>query len=64
LPSHTIRAMLAVSMVMYTISATHWAINVTDSVKALRVGQFVRTPIRQLVAVYLPTINVRRSSET
>ncbi|KAI0300366.1 hypothetical protein BC826DRAFT_992902 [Russula brevipes] len=57
LPGHTIRAMLAVSMVMYTISATHWAINVTDSVKALRVGRFVRTPIRQLVAVYLPTVN-------
>ena len=51
--------MLALLAVMYGISASHCAINVANSVRALSVGRLVRTPVRQLMAFYLPTVNVR-----
>jgi len=51
--------MLALSAVMYGVSASHCALNVADSIRAMRIGQFARTPVKQLAAFYLPTINVR-----
>jgi len=50
--------MLALLAVMYGVSASHCALNVADSVRAMRIGRFARTPVEQLVAFYLPTINV------
>jgi hypothetical protein len=58
-PSMTRGAMLAMSAVMYAVSASHCALNVADSLKALEIGHFSRTPVKQIVVVYLPTINVR-----
>jgi hypothetical protein len=55
----TRNAMLALSAVMYAVSASHCTLNVADSLKALKIGQFVRTPIKQTAVLYLPTINVR-----
>jgi hypothetical protein len=52
--------MLAVSVVMYAVSATHWALVVAFSIRALRTGKFLLTPVEVLFVVYLPTINVRR----
>jgi hypothetical protein len=51
--------MLALSAVMYGVSASHCALNVADSVRAMRIGRFARTPVKELAAFYLPTINVR-----
>ena len=51
--------MLALLAVMYGISASHCALNVADAVRATRIGRFARTPVKRLVAYYLPTINVR-----
>jgi len=51
--------MLALLAVMYGISASHCALNVADAVRATRIGRFARTPVKRLVAFYLPTINVR-----
>jgi hypothetical protein len=52
--------MLAVSVIMYAVSATHWALVVAFSIRALRTGKFLLTPVEVLIVVYLPTINVRR----
>ena len=51
--------MLAVSAVMYVVSAVHWAMNMVIFAKSLRVGALLITPFELLVIVYLPTINVR-----
>ena len=58
-PSLTRNVMLALLAVMYGISASHCAINVANSVRAISLGRFARTPVTQLMAFYLPTVNVR-----
>jgi hypothetical protein len=45
---------------MYAVSATHWALVVAISIRGLRIGKILMTPVEALAAVYLPTINVRR----
>ena len=51
--------MLAVSAVMYAVSAIHWAMNMAIAAISLRVNTYLITPFEMLVIVYLPTINVR-----
>jgi hypothetical protein len=53
------KTMLAVSVYMYVVSATHWALVVALSIRGLKIGEILMTPIEMLVVVYLPTINVR-----
>jgi len=59
LPSLRRNTMLSLSAVMYGVSASHCALNVADSVRAMRIGRFDRKPVERLVVFYLPTINVR-----
>jgi hypothetical protein len=54
--------MLAVSAVMYAVSAIHWTVNMAIAAKSLRYGTLLITPFETLVTVYLPTINVRHPS--
>lgn len=51
--------MLAVSTVMYTVSAIHWALNMALAAKSMRAGAPLVSRFETLVVVYLPTINVR-----
>ena len=55
-------ALLVLSAVMYGVSASHCAINVADSLRAIRIGRFALTPVKHLVDFYLPTINVRSAT--
>src|SRR5712675_536323 len=54
-PSRTRHAMLAISMVMYSVSAAHWALVITT----LHYGSFSNFG-SDIAIIYLPTINVRR----
>ncbi|KAI9443125.1 hypothetical protein H4582DRAFT_1158495 [Lactarius indigo] len=57
-PSTPVRnSMLAVSTVMYTVCAVHWAMNMVIAAKILRVDEALMSPFELLVVVYLPTIN-------
>jgi uncharacterized membrane protein len=53
--------MLAVSVVMYAVSAIHWTLVFAIAIRTLRVGEGSMTPPEALAVVYLPTINVRHS---
>jgi hypothetical protein len=53
--------MLAVSIVMYTVSASHWGLNIFIDIRGLRKGKLVITPAEFQALVYLPAINVCRS---
>jgi len=50
--------MLAVSAVMYAVSAVHWAMNMAIAAKILRVDEALMSPLEMLVIIYIPTINV------
>ncbi len=50
--------MLAMFVVMYTVSAAHWALNMAIAVRSLRVGMVSTSPFEMLVTMCLPTINV------
>jgi len=57
-PSTPVRnSMLAVSAVMYTVAALHWAMNMAIAWKSLRAEILLITRFEMLVIVYLPTIN-------
>ncbi|KAI9462392.1 hypothetical protein BJY52DRAFT_145100 [Lactarius psammicola] len=57
-PSTPVRnSMLAVSAVMYAVSATHWAMNIAISAKSLKVDKDFMTPFEMLVFTHLPTVN-------
>lgn len=57
-PSTPVRNyMLAVSAVMYAVSAIHWATNMSIAAKSLRAGVPLISAFEMLVIVYLPTIN-------
>ena len=51
--------MLAVSTVMYLVSAVHWANNMAIAAKSMRADAPLVSSFEMLVMVYLPTINVR-----
>ena len=51
--------MLAVTAVMYTVSAVHWAVNMAITARSLRADTYLVTSFELLVIIYLPTINVR-----
>ncbi|KAI9510611.1 hypothetical protein F5148DRAFT_557059 [Russula earlei] len=56
-PNRSRYAMLALSVVMYTVSAAHWALNVAETVGDLRAGRFLMASTREFLVVYLPSIN-------
>lgn len=57
-PSTPVRnAMLAVSAVMYAVSALHWVVNMVIAARCLRAGEINMSPFELLVVIYLPTIN-------
>lgn len=56
--------MLAVSTVMYAVSAVHWANNMAIAARSMRADAPLMSPFEMLIMVYLPTINVRHPFET
>jgi hypothetical protein len=52
--------MLVVSVVMYTVAASHWALNMSIAARKLR----VIPPSEAVVLLYVPSANVCRSSTT
>jgi hypothetical protein len=53
--------MLAVSVVMYAVSAIHWALVFVVAIRTLRIGKLTVTLPEALAVAYLPMINVRHS---
>jgi hypothetical protein len=53
--------MLAVSVVMYAVSAIHWALIFVAAIRTLRIGKLTVTLPEALGVLYLPRINVRHS---
>ncbi|KAI0252429.1 hypothetical protein BJV78DRAFT_356052 [Lactifluus subvellereus] len=49
--------MLVVSVVMYTVSASHWALTTTITVRWVRIGELFITPIEALAFIYVPPVN-------
>ena len=47
---------------IYAVSATHWALVVAISIRGLRIGKILMTPVEALPYTYpvVPTVNVRR----
>ncbi|KAI9510615.1 hypothetical protein F5148DRAFT_1178552 [Russula earlei] len=56
-PSRTRDILLALSVIMYSISTAHWALSIVHSAKFLRIGPAALTPVGTFIIVYLPTIN-------
>jgi hypothetical protein len=61
LSNRTRSAMLAVSVVMYAVSAIHWTLGFAIAIPTLRTGKLTLTPQEALAFMYLPIINVRHS---
>jgi len=53
--------MLALSVVMYAVSATHWALFLSR-VEVFQANPLAKLDIIDWVVIYLPSINVRRVS--
>jgi hypothetical protein len=53
--------MLAVSVVMYSVSAIHWSFHFAIVIQWLRMEEYLPTFPESMAVVYLPTINVRHS---
>jgi hypothetical protein len=51
--------MLAVSVVMYAVSAIHWTLVFAIAIRTLKIGKLAVTPQEVVAVVYLPMINVR-----
>ncbi|KAH9980369.1 hypothetical protein BGW80DRAFT_496941 [Lactifluus volemus] len=58
LSNRTRNSMLAISVVMYAISAIHWSLNFAIAIRSLRIGKFASTLLEALAAGYLTTINL------
>ncbi|KAH9980371.1 hypothetical protein BGW80DRAFT_1556939 [Lactifluus volemus] len=57
LSNRTRYAMLAVSVIMYAISATHWSFVFATALRSLRIGNWAATVPEQMVILYLPRFN-------
>ncbi|KAH9980357.1 hypothetical protein BGW80DRAFT_496393 [Lactifluus volemus] len=57
LSNRTRNAMLAVSLVMYAVSAIHWALVFVVATRTLRIGKLTVTLPEALAVAYLPMIN-------
>ncbi|KAI0252406.1 hypothetical protein BJV78DRAFT_353779 [Lactifluus subvellereus] len=57
LSNRTRNTMLVVSVVMYTVSATHWALTTAITVRRLRIGKVFIKPIEALALIYVPSVN-------
>ncbi|KAH9972423.1 hypothetical protein BGW80DRAFT_372330 [Lactifluus volemus] len=57
LSNRTRNAMLAVSVVMYAISAIHWSFVFAIAIRMLRIGKLAATFPEQVTVAYLPRIN-------
>ncbi|KAI0252410.1 hypothetical protein BJV78DRAFT_354086 [Lactifluus subvellereus] len=57
LSNRTRNTMLVVSVVMYTVSATHWALTTAITVRRLRIGKVFIKPIEALTLIYVPSVN-------
>ena len=53
--------MLVVFVVIYTVSATHWALTTPITVRWSCVGNVFVPPSEELALIYLSAVNVRRS---
>jgi hypothetical protein len=54
--------MLVVSVVMYAVSATHWALTMAIAIRWLRIDKVVFIkPFEAQALIYVPTVNVRSS---
>jgi hypothetical protein len=49
--------MLALSVVMYAVSATHWALNISY-IKAFEAGLLTKVVTIEFALLYLPSVNV------
>jgi len=49
---------MALSLAMYFVSATHWALSIA-LVEALTIGRISRAVKLEFLIIYLPTVNVR-----
>ncbi|KAH9980363.1 hypothetical protein BGW80DRAFT_1556934 [Lactifluus volemus] len=57
LSSRTRSAMLAMSVVMYAVSAIHWTLDFVIHIRWLRIGKLTTKPLDALAIAYLPMIN-------
>jgi hypothetical protein len=53
--------MLAVSVVMYAVSAIHWSFVFAIAIRSLRIGKSAATVPEAMAVARLPRINVRHS---
>jgi hypothetical protein len=53
--------MLVVSVVMYAVSATHWALTMAIAIRWLRIDKVSIKPFEAQALIYVPTVNVRSS---
>ncbi|KAI0252412.1 hypothetical protein BJV78DRAFT_1352428, partial [Lactifluus subvellereus] len=58
LSNSTRNTMLVVSIVMYTVSATHWALAMAITVRWSSVGNVFVPPSEVVALIFLPTVNV------
>ncbi|KAI0252399.1 hypothetical protein BJV78DRAFT_1352418 [Lactifluus subvellereus] len=57
LSNRTRNAMLAVSVVMYAVSASHWALEMAVTLRQSTVGKILITPSEAVFLIYSPAIN-------